>query len=257
MRARSIRGLFLLVLLALPMGAVAADRLSIAAASNLTYALEALNAEFTRTHPSTQLTVVTGASGNLVAQIQNGAPYDVFLSADLEYPEQLVARGLADRSSLVTFAVGRLVLWTTLEGIDVSSPATLVRDPRVMKIAVAHLKTAPYGRAAREALTALGVWTIAEPKIVIGENVTQTAQFVETGNVEAGFVAMSLVLSPRARAKGRWHEVDAGLYSPIEQGAVITRRGEGNPAAARYLTFLRSPEARAVLERFGYRAPKS
>ena len=114
---------------------------------------------------------------------------------------------------------------------------------------------APYGKAAREALGKLGLWEIVEPKVVIGENITQTAQFVETGNADAGFVAMSLVLSPKLKGKGRWQEIPANLYSPLEQGAVVTQHGAGNPAAKRYLVFLRGPKARAVLERFGYRVP--
>ena len=242
-------------LLLLPLSAAAADKLSLAAAANLIYALESLQAAFRKTEPATQVTVVTGASGSLVAQIQNGAPFDVFLSADLEYPEKLVSLGLADAASFTKFAVGRLVLWTTRPGVDVSSVAALVRDPATKKIAVANLTTAPYGQAAREALTKLGLWPEAEAKIVLGENITQTAQFVETGNADAGFVAMSLVLSPRLKDRGRWLEIDAALYAPLEQGAVITRHGAGNPAAARFLRFLRGPEARAVFERFGYRLP--
>ena len=246
--------LYLLFFL-LPLSATAAEKLSIAAAANLVYALEALNAEFRKAEPATEVTVVTGASGTLVAQIQNGAPFDVFLSADLEDPEKLVSLGLADRASLTPFAVGRLVLWTTRPGVDVSSVAAVVRDPQTQKIAVANLTTAPYGMAAREALTRLGLWAEAEPKIVIGENITQTAQFVETGNADAGFVAMSLVLSPRLANQGRWQEVDAALHSPLTQGAVITLRGERNPASARFLRFLRGPEARVIFERFGYRVP--
>lgn len=245
-----------LILLLLPLSVTAAEKLSVAAAANLIYTLEALKLEFRKAEPATDVTVITGASGSLVAQIQNGAPFDVFLSADLEYPEKLVSLGLADRASLTPFAVGRLVLWTTRPGIDVSSLAAVVRDPRTQKIAVANLTTAPYGMAAREALTRLGLWAEAEPKIVIGENITQTAQFVETGNADAGFVAMSLVLSPRLANQGRWQEVDATLHSPLTQGAVITRRGERNPAAARFLRFLRGPEARVIFERFGYRVPK-
>jgi molybdate transport system substrate-binding protein len=244
-----------LCLLLLPFSAGAADKLSLAAAANLVYALESLTAEFKKAGPATEVTVVTGASGNLVAQIQNGAPFDVFLSADLEYPKKLVSLGLADARSLTTFAVGRLVLWSTHSQVDVQSVAAVVRDPRVRKIAVANLTTAPYGRAARETLTRLGLWREAEARIVIGENITQTAQFVETGNADAGFVALSLVLSPKLKDKGRWLEIDAALYSPLEQGAVITKKGGDNAAAARFLKFLSSPEARAVLERFGYRIP--
>lgn len=246
-----------LLLCLLPLSALAADKLSIAGAANLIYALESLNAEFKKAEPTTELTVITGASGSLVAQIQNGAPFDVFLSADLEYPEKLVAAGHADPKSLTKFAVGRLVLWTTRPGLEVKAgAAAVVRDPKVRKIAIANLTTAPYGKAAREALTRLGLWQAAEPKIVIGENITQTSQFVETGNADVGFVALSLVLSPRLKDTGRWVEIDASLYSPLEQGAVITQRGTANPAAARYLKFLSSPEARAVFERFGYRIPQ-
>ena len=243
------------MLLLIPCSAVAADKLSIAAAANLVYALESITAEFKKAEPTTNVSVVTGASGNLVAQIQNGAPFDVFLSADIEYPEKLVSLGFAEAKSFTKFAVGRLVLWSTRPQVDVNSVAELVRDPKIRKIAVANLTTAPYGKAAREALTKLGVWQEAEPKIVIGENITQTAQFIETGNADAGFVAMSLLLSPKLKDKGRWQEIDPNLYSPLEQGAVITKRGEKNPASARFLKFLGSPEARAVLERFGYRIP--
>ena len=128
-----------------------------------------------------------------------------------------------------------------------SIPAA-VRDPKVLKIAIANLTTAPYGKAAREALTKLDLWKEVEPKVVIGDNITQTSQFVETGNADIGFVAMSLVLSPKLKDTGRWVEVDASLYSPLEQAAVITKKGEANPAAARYLKFLSSPQARAVFE---------
>ena len=249
-----MKRLLLLVAL-LPLSTAAADKLSIAAAANLIYALEGLTAEFQRTEPATQVTVVTGASGSLVAQIENGAPFDVFLSADLEYPQKLIASGRAVPKSLMTFAVGRLVVWSTRPEIDVSTVPALVRNPQVRRIAVANLTTAPYGRAAREALLKLGLWLDAGPKLVVGENVTQTAQFVETGNADAGFVALSLVLSPRLKDKGRWQEIDATLHAPLEQGAVLTERGGQNPAAARFLAFLRSPAARAVFERFGYRVP--
>lgn len=246
---------FFSLLFLLPLSAAAAEKVSIAAAANLIYALDSLSAEFKKTEPTTAVTVVTGASGSLVAQIQNGAPFDVFLSADLEYPEKLVALGMADAQSFTKFAVGRLVIWTTRSDTDLTSLPALISDPKVKKIAVANLITAPYGKAAHDTLTKLGLWQAAASKIVIGENITQTAQFVETGNADVGFVAMSLVLSPRLKDKGRWHEIDATLHSPLEQAAVITKRGERNPAAARFLEFLRGPEARTVLERFGYRVP--
>ena len=209
-------------------GARAAESVSIAAAANLVYALDALNAEFQHSAPGVTVTVATGASGNLVAQIKNGAPYDVFLSADLEFPQALVKAGQASAKSFVTFATGRLVLWTMKPGLDFSSIADVVRNPTVQKLAIANTETAPYGRAAKQVLEKLGAWTDAQPKLVTGENISQTAQFVETGNADAGFVALSLVMSPKLKDKGRWLEVDATLHAPLEQGAVLTNRGAGN-----------------------------
>jgi molybdate transport system substrate-binding protein len=235
----------------------AAQALSVAAASNLVYALDELNAAFRREAPDVALTATTGASGSLVAQIGHGAPFDVFLSADLEYPQALINAGDAVPASLTTFAVGRLVLWTTRSQADVSSLAAAVADPAIRRLAIAQTSTAPYGRAAREALEKEGLWASVQPRLVTGENITQTAQFVETGNADAGLVALSLVLSPRLKDRGRWTEVPARLHAPLDQGVVITKRGAANPAATRYLAFLRGPEARKILERFGYGVPAS
>jgi len=235
----------------------AADKLSIAAAANLVYAVDALNSEFKKLEPGTDVVVVTGASGSLVAQIKNGAPFDLFLAADVEYPRQLIKLGAADASTFTKFAIGRLVIWTMRPELKLDSIEAVVRDPGVRKIAIANPHTAPYGKAAHEALTRLEVWADAESKIVVGENITQTAQFVETGNADVGFVAMSLMRSPTIKERGYWREVPADLYAPIEQGAVVTNHGAANAAAKRYLAFLGSPEARAVFARFGYRSPQN
>ena len=232
--------------------ASAAEHLAVAAAANLVYVLEPLNAAFARSEPGVTVTREIGASGSLVAQIENGAPFDVFLSADLDFPRKLVQAGGAQGSSVAVFAIGKLVLWTTRPGLDLSSVAAVVRDPGVKRLAIANPQTAPYGRAALEALAKLGLSAEARPKLVTGENITQTAQYVFSGNVDAGFVALSLVLSPKLRDKGRWIEVPAGLYAPIEQGSVLTNRGASNPAARRYLDFLRSAEARRIFAKFGY-----
>lgn len=251
------RRLFSLVALAASACACSAQpaRLSVAAAANLVFALDALDAEFGKAAPDVAVTRTTGASGSLVAQIAHGAPYDVFLSADRGFAKALVDAGNADAKSLDAFAIGRLVLWTTREGVDVSNVAAAVRSPLVRKLAVANVDTAPYGRAAQQALKALGAWDDAKPKIVMGENISQAAQWVETGNADAGFVALSIVVSPRLKGRGRWTEVPAGLHEALEQCAVITARGSANPAAARYVAFLHSPAARAILEAFGYGIP--
>jgi molybdate transport system substrate-binding protein len=229
---------------------------SIAAAANLVYALDALNAEFAKAHPEVKLTTATGASGGLVAQIRNGAPYDVFLSADLDFAKKLIQAGGALASSLHTFAIGRLVLWTTKPGLEFGSIDGVVRNPAVQKIAVANPDTAPYGLAAMQALDKLHLTEVAQPKLVRGENISQTAQFVETGNADAGFVALSLVLSPKLKDQGRWITVPDELYSPLAQAAVLTLKGASNPAAQAYLDFLSSSAAGKILERFGYRLPR-
>jgi len=244
-----------ILFLFLPLAVFAGDKLFVAAAANFVYVLDPLNAQFKKLEPETEVTVVTGSSGNLVAQITNGAPYDLFLSADMQFPEALIKSGYGEKETLTRFATGRLVLWTTKPGLELPSVADAVRSPAVQKLAIANVETAPYGRAAKEALVKLGAWTAAEPKIVTGENITQTAQFIETGNADAGFVAMSLVLSPKLKKKGTWIEVPPELYAPLDHGAVITRHGRDNTAAKRYLLFLHSAEAREIFARFGYRVP--
>ncbi len=245
----------LLFLLFLPLAGTAQTKLSVAAAANFVYVLEPLHAEFKRTAPDIELTVNTGASGSLVAQITHGAPFDVFLSADTEYPLELIKAGGAEEKSFTRFTVGRLVLWTTRADFDLTSIPEAIYNPKLLRLAVANPRTAPYGRAALEALRKLGLAPRAEPKLVFAENITQTAQFVETGNADAGFVALSLVRSLRLANQGRWIEVPASLYPPLEHAGVITRHGADNPAAARYLAFLLSPAAQAILEQHGYKSP--
>jgi molybdate transport system substrate-binding protein len=244
-----------LVLAAIAARAFGAERVAVAAAANLVYVLEPLDAAFARADPGVTLAREIGASGTLVAQIVHGAPYDVFLSADLEFPQKLVAAGAADGPSLVTFAVGRLVLWTLRSDLALTSIEAAVRNPAVTRIAVANPRTAPYGRAAEEVLAQLGLTAMARTKLVYGENISQTAHYVASGNVDAGFVALSLVHSPQLKDRGRWLEIPSSLYTPLAQGAVLTRRGAANPAARRYLKFLQGPAARAILTHYGYALP--
>lgn len=232
-----------------------AERVSIAAASDLVFCLEALHAEFAKAEPATAIQVATGSSGNFHAQIRNGAPYDVFLSADLRYPRALIDAGAADEPSLTLYAIGRIAVWTLRPDLDLASLAATVRSPLVRRFAIANPDHAPYGLAAQQALEASGLWTEVRSRLVFGENISQAAQFVQTGNAEAGIVAMSLVLAPALAGQGRWMEIPAELHAPLEQGAVLTTRGAANPAARRYLDFLRSPAARAIFDRYGFRLP--
>ncbi|MBI5689112.1 MAG: molybdate ABC transporter substrate-binding protein [Verrucomicrobia bacterium] len=224
---------------------------TVAAASDLVFCLEALHAQYA----GARLTVSTGSSGNLFAQIRQGAPFDVFLSADMRYPRELIAAGEADPTSLTLYGIGRLVLWTTRTDLDLASLAATLRHPQLRRFAIANPSHAPYGRAARELLENTGVWIEIQPRLVLGENISQTAQFIQTGSADAGLVALSLVAAPALRGTGRWLEIPGHLHAPLEQGAVLTRRGAGNAAARDYLVFLRSPQARAILDRFGFRLP--
>ena len=230
---------------------------SVAAASDLVFCLTALNREFARAEPTVTLNVSVGSSGNFFAQIKNGAPFDIFLSADLLYPRELIAAGLAAEKSLTLYGIGRIVLWTLRTDLPTSDLAATLRDPRIGKFALANPAHAPYGRAAKEALEKLDVWNDLQPKIVLGENIAQTAQFVQTGNADAGIVALSLVLAPTLQNIGRWVEIPASIHAPLTQGAVLTLKGTANPAAQRYLAFLSTPAARTIFDRYGFRLPSS
>jgi molybdate transport system substrate-binding protein len=242
--------------MAVPASAQKADILTIAAAADLIYCLEAVNAEFQQAHPEVTVKVSTGASGNLFAQIQNGAPFDIFMSADMNYPRELIKAGLADSSSLTMYAIGHLVLWSLNPAVEVGRGLEVLREARVKKIALANPEHAPYGRAAKAALVHEKLWESIQTKIVLGENIAQTAQFVQTGNADAGLVALSLALSPKLNNAGRFYEIPASSYPPLEQGAVLTKAGKNKPAAQAYLQFIRSDRTRAVFSRFGFRLPQ-
>jgi len=233
-----------------------ASELSIAAASDLVFCLEELNRAFNKAHPEIVLKLMTGASGNLFAQISHGAPFDIFLSADMRYPRELIKSGFAQPESLTLYAIGHLVVWTASDAVDISSGIQSLAVPAIRKVAIANPEHAPYGRAAKAALAYFGVWEAVQEKLIFGENIAQTAQFVETGNVDAGIVALSIVRAPALSSKGRWIEVPAHAYPTLEQGAVVTRTGASNPASRLYLEFLRTAEARTIFDRFGFRLPQ-
>lgn len=234
-----------------------AEPLRVAAAANLSPVMPALVAAFHEAHPHITVETSFGASGSLVAQIRHGAPYDVFLSADLDYPRALITAGQADEKSLVVFAIGQLVLWSRQENLDLSDLAAALRAPTVGKIAIAHPDTAPYGRAAKETLEQLGLWALLRPKLVVAENISQTVQFVDSGNADLGFVTFSALKTPALTGRGSWQIIPAALYLPLMQGGVITQRGAGQPSAQRFMEFLRSDSARNIFARFGYGMPAS
>ncbi|MBV9489257.1 MAG: molybdate ABC transporter substrate-binding protein [Verrucomicrobia bacterium] len=230
---------------------------TVAAAADLAYCLQDLDEAFVAQHAGWTLKVSLGSSGNFYAQIRDGAPFDVFLSADRHYPEDLIQAGQAVRESLLIYATGKLVLWTNQpENVDVTRGLELLRDTRaVQKLAIANPDHAPYGRAAKAALQNAGLWDQIQPRLVIGENIAQTAQYVETKNADAGLVALALVRSPRLSGIGKYVEIDARRYPRLDQAAVITQQGARNPAAAAFMEFLRSDAARAIFDRYGFARP--
>lgn len=233
----------------------AQGHVSVGAAANLVHVLNALDAIFRTVEPQITVVTATGASGSLVAQIRNGAPFDVFLSADLDYPKALLSSGHAVAGSLIEFATGQLVLWTTSADLDIESIEVALSSGGLRKLAVANPNTAPYGQAAKDVLDRFHLWEDVQTRLVYGENVTQAAQFVETGNADAGFVSLSIVLAPQLKQRGRWTLVPQDWHTPLTQGAVITQHGANNSAAKRYLEFLRSPQAQKILAEFGYLIP--
>jgi molybdate transport system substrate-binding protein len=248
--------LLLALCAALSTGAASAQTVMVAAASDLTYCIDELAAAFRKEAPGTDVKVTLGASGNFFAQIKNGAPYDVFLSADTRYPSQLASEGAANAATLTTYAIGRVALWSMDPRFDLSQGMRVLADARVTKVAIANPDVAPYGRAAKAALLQHGFWDTIKDKLVIGENVAQTAQFVQTGNAQVGLVSYATVLAPKVKGKGSYYLVPEG-GAPIGQGGIVTKHGSGNAQAARFLQFLQSQAAREILVRHGFGLPRA
>ncbi len=248
------KALALLLLLA---GALAtAQEITVAAAADMSAALPELVAAYTKkTGQAVKLSF--GASGNLTNQIRNGAPFDVFFSADEQYPQQLISEGLASKDTLYRYAVGRLVLWVPNESpLDLSKQGiNALLNPSVKTIAIANPATAPYGRAAEAALRHFGIYDQISSRLVVGENISQAAQFVESGNAQAGLVALSHALAPAMKDKGRYWTVPLDAYPTLNQAAVALSKSRQQDAARKFIEFLRSPEATSLLSRYGFSLP--
>lgn len=252
----SMKKLLILLLAWTWMGPALARPLLVAAASDLGYCIDELVAAYRKTAPEVAPKVSLGASGNFFAQIRNGAPFEVFLSADMDYPRQLGKLGVADGATLTPYAIGRIALWSLDPQVDPARGlAALVADARVKRVAIANPVTAPYGRAAKAALLRAGLWDRVQPKLVVGENIAQTAQFVQTGNAQLGIVSFATLHASKLKELGRHALVPTAGLPPIEQGAIVTGAGAGNPHAAGFVRFLASREARAILARNGFGVP--
>lgn len=244
--------------LAVPLPARAAE-LSVAAASNIHFAFDELVTEFHASQPAIKVSVTYGSSGNFFAQLQNQAPFDLFFSADMAYPRKLADSGMALDEDVFFYAAGRLVVW-----ILNSSPLELeqlgIRSllaPSVKKIAIANPRHAPYGAAAVEALKALGVYDQVEPKLVYGENISQTAQFAQSGSADIGVIALSMALAPQMREAGRFWELPLDAYPRVEQGGIILHWTQEVEAARVFRDFVLGESGRKVLAQYGYLLPEN
>lgn len=242
----------LLALLAIATSLSAQKELTVAAAADLQPVMKEIAWRFEK-NCGCEVKVTFGSSGNFFAQIQNQAPFDLFFSADLDYPKKLEAAGLAEPGSLYRYATGKIVLWVPKNSsIDVSRGLNVVADPAVKKVAMANPAHAPYGRAAQAALRKAGLWDKASSKLVLGENISQTAQFVQSGNADAGILALSLVLSPGMKDQGRYFEIPQELYPPLQQGAIILSHSKHRELAIRFMQFLKTGETKSLLSQYGF-----
>jgi molybdate transport system substrate-binding protein len=246
----------LLLTLAAPASAPA-EEITVAAAADLTFAFQEVAARFQK-DTGNSVKFSFGSSGNFYSQIQNGAPYDLFFSADISYPQKLDAAGLVEPASLYRYASGKIVLWVPNgSAIDLGGGLRALLEPAVHKIAIANPEHAPYGRAAVAALQHEQIFGKVRDKLVMGENISQTAQFVLSGDADVGILALSLTLAPAMAGKGRSFEIPPSSYPPIDQACVILKSSQKKQVARQFLDYLQQPEIVALIHRYGFGGAES
>ncbi len=234
----------------------AARQITVAAAADLNFALPELARQFEAV-TGTKVVLSIGSSGNLFSQIQNGAPFDVFFSADEEYPKKLASAGIVDGATLRTYAIGHLVIWVpdNSPGDPARLHMDLLTQDWVARIALANPQHAPYGRAAMAALERFGMKDKVASKLVYGESVSQAAQFVQSGNAQAGLIALSLAKSPAMAASGKYWELPADSYPELRQAAGVVSASKQKKSAQAFLDFVLSPEGERILRKYGLTPP--
>ncbi|HKN23523.1 MAG TPA: molybdate ABC transporter substrate-binding protein [Candidatus Acidoferrum sp.] len=246
-----LRKLPVLVCLLVLTPSVRAQTLRVAAAADLQFAMNDLAGQFEK-KSGTEVAISYGSSGNFRAQIENGAPFDLFFSADAQYPQQLVTAGVADGQTLVMYAQGHVVLWAPAgENLHLAERGfEALRDSRVRKIAIAHPEHAPYGRAAVAALQKAGMYEALKGKLVYGENISQAAQFAQSGSAQVGIIALSLTFAESMKGGERW-EIPGNYYPPLHQAAVMINASSNRAAAKAFLEFIKSKEGQKILSNYG------
>lgn len=230
-----------------------AEKITIAAAADLKFAMDEIVMDFKKSNAADEIEVIYGSSGKFNTQIQQGAPFDLFFSADIAFPRELARIGLA-ASKVKPYAVGRIVLWSASMDAGKMTLDSLT-DTKIVHIAIANPQHAPYGKRAEEALRSSGLWEKIEPKLVYGENIANTAQFVLTGNAQVGIIALSLAVNPALASKGGYYLIPDRLHAPLEQGFIITKRAEGNALARRFADYMGGKAARSVMTKYGFVLP--
>lgn len=232
----------------------AAQELTVAAAADLQSAMRDVAGRFQR-ETGKNVKVIFGSSGNVFQQIQNGAPFDMFFSANLDYPKKLEAAGLIENGSYYQYAKGKIVVWVPNDSkIDLNSGLKAILDPSVKKIGIANPLHAPYGQAAVAAMKKEGIYDRAKDKFVLGENISQTASFLVSGSADIGVVALSLALSPNMKDKGRYKEIPTDEYPPIEQACVILSSSKNKELAQQFLSYFKSAAVADLLGGYGFDA---
>ncbi len=255
--SRSVYGLFVLILVVSAAGVsfASAEEFAVAAASDLNFAIKELIGQYEK-QTGHRVKLSLGSSGNFYAQLQQGAPFDLYFSADIGYPKKLEEAGLTVPGSLYRYAVGRVVLWAPKSSpLDVSKGLTVLREPTIRKIAIANPKHAPYGRAAVAAMEHAQVYADVKDRLVLGENISQAAQFIESGACDVGIIALSLAMAPAMKNAGTYWQIPAEAHPPLEQGAVIMRQSKNQEAARQFLSFMQGPEGQEIMTRYGFTLP--
>lgn len=245
--------LFFVAVLLLMATTAHAEKITVAAAADLKYAMDEIVTSFNKSHSGHQIEVIYGSSGKFFTQVQQGAPYDLYFSADINYPHELANKGFA-ASEVIPYAFGRIVLWSNSMEADKMTLANLTNQ-KIAKIAIANPKHAPYGKRAEEALKSIKLWDVVQPKLVFGENIAHTAQFVQTGNAQAGIIALSLALNPALSKQGGYYLIPENLHEPLEQGYIITKRAENNALAKIFSRYMTSKETRRIMTKYGFVLP--
>ena len=225
-----------------------AEKIAIATAANMQFAMKELSEAFTN-QTGIDCDIIVSSSGKLTAQIKEGAPYDLFVSANMKYPEDLYQSGFTSKKPEI-YAYGKLVLWSATEGIE--PKMEFLENPKIRHIALANPKTAPYGQAALDALKYFDLFEKVEKKLVYGESISQTNQFIISGSAQIGFTAKSVVRSPKIANKGLWAKVNKKSYTPIAQGVVMLKKDKLSKNAEKFYDFLFSDHSKEILEKFGY-----